>query len=373
MQKHHAIFLFLLVATTTFAQKAVQHAAYVGVQYPYLTVNYDARFRNPDHKVDFAVGAGLSTSTPNSNLGVPVTSVGAHGSFLFGKGASAFELGMNSFYDNYSYTGRLYSNSYNYIYNNSIFRINNENIAFRPFIGYRLQPKNKHFILQIQHSPYIFGTQTIKYLDFNNTVINQFAGSPYQETNYGQPNTYVNWAAFFALHLGCNINTIKEKASENTAYQAAEKEKITLEHSVAASFMQGYEYANIGLAYDLRLRRPEGVDFALSVGYGLGYSSSLTQQYEASALFFKGKANLEAGIGVHRFYSFYISPNAPKVPATAIGIPLGFRYQAHRHVFIRTYVMPYKAFYDEDSTRENTKSFGFIDGTNWVLNVGYTF
>lgn len=140
MQKPFILFLFLLVATTAFAQKnVVQHAAYTGFSYRSLPLSYDARFRNFEaKKPDFAIGASVLIG---SYFGFR-----PHASALFGKGNSVLEIGLNA---NFQYSPY-------YPYATQERGLNFIGTTVNPYFGYRYQPKNGRFFLQILYSPFMF-------------------------------------------------------------------------------------------------------------------------------------------------------------------------------------------------------------------------
>jgi hypothetical protein len=103
------------------------------------------------------------------------------------------------------------------------------------------------------------------------------------------------------------------------------------------------------------------VDFALNLGLGSGYNGTIAS-YQALAVFGEGKGCMEAGLGGVTFSNTRNQLNS----LTAIGIPIGFRYQPRKGFYFRANMTTLKVL----GTQPSNNVFDTMDlGTSF----GYTF
>jgi hypothetical protein len=355
MQKTIFTLLLLSFSVVMTAQKPImQQAGYIGINLRSLSFCYDARFRNSGTKPDFSVGAGLDL--PTSYYYGPALGVKAHGSMLLGKSSSSFEVGTN-----FSLNNSIYDY---YNYNNERTKLPMQGEA-NFFVGYRLQPKNKHFILQIQHhlvgiaSPYHHLAPYTPFNYYTPMRTDLIVYSPYTTDNYGK---HLDWSHAFTLKIGCNINTIAKEGEELTAYEAPKGNAPDLQHAFAGDLHLRPYFTRLGAAYDLRWRRQNQVDFALNLGLASGMANSTVTHYQALAVFGEGKGCMEAGLGGVTFSNARYQINS----VTAIGIPIGFRYQPRKGFYFRASMTTLKVL----TTQQSDTVFDTMDlGTSF----GYTF
>jgi hypothetical protein len=350
MQKNIFTALFLCAATISHAQKPIlQQAGYIGIALRSISFGYDARFRNSGAKPDFSLGGGLDLPT-SYNSSNPVLGVKAHGSMLLGKPTSSFEMGINL---------NLSSPAY---FLGFVQTTPPPQGAADFFIGYRLQPKNKHFILQIQHS--LIGIASkwhylSPYYGYYGTIPDLFVYSPYMpiQTPYGKTS---DWTRTFAIKIGCNINTVaNEGDAPPAAYEAPTGAGPDLQHALTGDLHLAPFLTRIGAAYDVRWRRPNQVDYALDLGLGGGQGSYF--HYQLLAVFGEGKGAMEAGLGGINL-SF---PNSTTT-YTAIGIPIGFRYQPRKGFYFRASMTTLKLLTQQ-------KSDTVFDTMDLGTSFGYSF
>jgi hypothetical protein len=359
MQKLYTL-LFLLVATSTFAQKTVlQQAAYTGFSYSSLSVGYDARFRTTTIKPDFSLGATIITGY---HFGFR-----PHAAILFGKGSNALEMGVNA---NFQYS--RYNPFYLTVQGD---KLNFIGTSVNPYIGYRYQPKNKHFFLQIQHAPFMF----YNLREYTSNFIN-YAGLDYKSgVAFALANPYnSNFANHFALHLGMNINRLQDTLpATNSAYEAPKARKLPLQHAFALGFYPNITNYQFSFNYDLRLRIANAPDIALDIAYAPGggkldFYNRQHFNYAVLALFGAHSANFEAGVSLN---TAYFNNQVTTYTAYSLGIPLGFRFQPNKKdFFMRIYAMPYKQISDSYNSYTNyPENSAILDNIYVGTAFGYTF
>jgi hypothetical protein len=358
------LFLIAFLPLTASAQKpVVQQSAYAGIGGTnYLSLGYEARFRNFNKKPDYALGLGII----HGKFGLRPSA-----SLLFGKGSSAFELGLNS---SIMFYPERFSISYNEY--GSLIAEN------RLFLGYRLQPKNHRFFLQFQYSPLaldIFSEYKAVYDPKTGSLI---VAAPNKYFAYlstplnSSPVYYYNPYSAFELRLGINLNRLQDTTTENTTYEAPKNAKLPLQHAFTAGLNFSVGGA-IPIAYDLRWRRPQKVDFAGNINLKIGNFNyyNITPELQLLALFGEGNACLEAGIGANyvSYQSVYASRNQPDY--VQLGVPLGFRYQPSRGFFMRISASPYRNLVPVINTYPyySPDLPPLISGVSLSTNFGYTF
>jgi hypothetical protein len=367
MQKILFLLAVLLPLTASAQKPVVQQAAYAGIGgATFQSLGYEARFRNFNKKPDYALGIGLTMRS----FGIrPSASV------LFGKGSSAFELGLNSsimFYPNADFA---YYNTGLTPYTQS-----------RMFLGYRLQPKNHRFFLQFQYAPLVLSvlnqsvykydpsSQSYKSMQETITALN----TPFA--------TYSNYAynplTVFELRLGINLNRLQDTTTENTAYEAPKNTKLPLQHAFMGGLNFNY-FGGLSMAYDLRWRRPQKVDFAADISFKIPNDAYyFTPKFQALALFGEGNACLETGLSLdylslNKDYFRQVNSGYNNVvyDYAIIGVPLGFRYQPPKGFFMRIYAMPYRNLLPVINTYPyySANIPPLISGVSLSTNFGYTF
>jgi hypothetical protein len=363
MQKILILLIALLPLAASAQKPVVQQSAYIGLGGAnFLSLGYEARFRNFNKKPDYALGLGIIHGT----FGIrPSASV------LFGKGSSAFELGLNSSIIFYSNAGIDYYSVASAPYTQTSM-----------FLGYRLQPKNHRFFLQLQCAPLTLGTSSQRAYKYDPSTqsYKQIPGETITTFNtvFAKNPKYTYTSFFpFELRLGINLNRLKDTTTENTAYEAPKNAKLPLQHGITAGLNFSVGGA-IPIAYDLRWRRPQKVDFAGNINLKTGTFNyyNITPELQLLALFGEGNASLEAGIGANyvSYQSVYASRNQPDY--VQLGVPLGFRYQPPKGFFMRIYAMPYRSLLPiipNTSPYYSPNIPPLISGVSLSTNFGYTF
>jgi hypothetical protein len=356
------LFLIALLPLAASAQKpVVQQATYIGLGGAnFQSLGYEARFRNFNKKPDYALGLGLITRSFGLR---PSASV------LFGKGSSAFELGLNSsiiFYNTLDYNYNVGSTPYT---------------QTSMFLGYRLQPKNHRFFLQLQCAPLTLGTSNQRAYKYDPLTqsYKQIPGETITTFNtvFAKNPKYTYTSFFpFELRLGINLNRLQDTTTQNTAYEAPKNAKLPLQHGITAGLNFSVGGA-IPIAYDLRWRRPQKVDFAGNINLKTGSFNyyNITPELQLLALFGEGNACLEAGLGANYVSYQPTSANRNQPDYVQLGVPLGFRYQPSKGFFMRISASPYRNLLPVINTYPyySPDLPPLISGVSLSTNFGYTF
>ena len=322
MKKLIPIFSVLLCVNTLFAQKPViQQATYAGVgNIKYASMGYEARFRHFYKKPDFSLGMGL---TAGSEFGLrPSASV------LGGRGSHAFEVGVNSTFIFNTYT-----------FDQKFLNANQTNF----FLGYRLQPKNHRFFLQAQMAP----VRIYKNFAFRQISYNTYEEGPTEVISIFDKNNNTFFLNYCELRLGINLNRLQDTTAENSAYEAPKARKLPLQHAFTGELINSGFNGGLALklGYDLRWRRPKGVDFAGNFSWGIsGNFSYINPEIQGLALFGEKKVCFETGLSFtySQFNNYYA--NGTIYEYLRLGLPIGVRYQPANGFFMRMYATPTKIF-----------------------------